>query len=144
MSGLEMHYGVFWVGVYDLPLKLRSKAMVRQPGGIVGQYEGINPKEINTMGNFLRIKVKIDLRKALKRGISIKYQDRRLNVFFKFERLPTSYFVCGMPDHQLKDCEELGESGAEGYEEIEENDLSFGPWLRASPLTRNSKKPRKD
>lgn len=93
-SRLEMHYRVFWVRVYDLPLKLRSETMDKQLGGIIVHYEDIDPKETNAMGSFLQIKAKIILRKLLKRGTIIKYQGRCLKVFFKYERLPMFCFAC--------------------------------------------------
>ncbi|KAI5429213.1 hypothetical protein KIW84_033995 [Lathyrus oleraceus] len=40
---------------------------------------------------------------------------------------------------KLKNCEDLGDSGVKGFNEIKENNLFFGPWLRASPLPRNPK-----
>lgn len=36
---LEMHFGTFWVRVYDFPLKLRSEVMAKKIGGILGTYE---------------------------------------------------------------------------------------------------------
>ncbi|MCI11301.1 zinc CCHC-type-like protein, partial [Trifolium medium] len=96
------------------------------------------------VGRFLRLKVSIDLRKPLKRGTVIRYQDRSLKVFFKYERLPTLCFVCGRIGHQLKECEEAGDLEEAGYEELEEKELGFGPWLRASPLPKVSFESRKE
>lgn len=36
--------------------------------------------------------------------------------------------------HQLKDCEMVEDLNEEGFEELEEQDPSFGQWFRASPL----------
>lgn len=52
-----MHFGTFWLRVYDLLLKLRSEAMAKQLGGIIGLYDENDPKESNRMGKFLRIKI---------------------------------------------------------------------------------------
>lgn len=38
-SGLDMHYGSFWIRVYELPLMLRSEAMAKKLGGILGEFE---------------------------------------------------------------------------------------------------------
>jgi hypothetical protein len=88
--------------------------------------------------------VLIDLRKPLKRGTVIKSQDRSLKVYFKYERLPNFCFVCGRIGHQLKECDEAGDLEEAGYEDLEEKELGFGPWLRASPLPKPSFEPRKE
>lgn len=46
--------------------------------------------------------------------------------------------------HQLKDCEEAEDQDEEGYEEVEEKDLPFGPWLRASPLPKFALEQKRD
>lgn len=74
--GIEMHFESFWIRVYNLPLKLRSEVMAKQLGKIIGEYEEVDPKEANRMDMFLRIKVKIDLRKPLKGGTVIKYHEK--------------------------------------------------------------------
>lgn len=94
--------------------------MAKQLGDTVGKFVEIDQKESNRMGRFLRIKVKVDLCKPLKRGTILKYQEKSLKVLFKYERLPTFCFVCGRIGHQLKDCEEIREGEMEGYDEIVE------------------------
>jgi hypothetical protein len=143
-ADLEMNKVAFWVRIYELPLKIRSDSMAKKLGNIIGQYEETDPNDRNRTGRFLRLKVSIDLRKPLKRGTVIKYQDKSLKVFFKYERLPTFCFVCGRIGHQLKECEEAGDLEEAGYEELEEKELGFGPWLRASPLPKTNFEPRKE
>ncbi|XP_058777199.1 uncharacterized protein LOC131651559 [Vicia villosa] len=133
---LNMHYGTFWVRIYELPLMLRSEAMAKKLGGILGEFEELDTKEAHRNGIFLRIKVTIDLKKSLKRGTVVKLKEKNLRVHFKYERLPTFCFVCGKLGHQIKDCETVGDLSDEGFEENEEQDLAFGAWLRASPLPR--------
>ncbi|XP_058740824.1 uncharacterized protein LOC131623919 [Vicia villosa] len=135
-SALNMHFGVFWVRIYELPLILRTEAMAKKIGGIIGVFEEMDQKEAHKNGRFLRVKVKMDLKQPLKRGTVVKFKDKTLRIHFKYERLPTFCFVCGRIGHQLKDCESLGDISEEGFEDIEEQDLSFGLWLRASPLPR--------
>ncbi|KAI5439210.1 hypothetical protein KIW84_024843 [Lathyrus oleraceus] len=64
----------------------------------------------------------------------VKFKEDNLRVHFKFERLPIFCFVCGQIGHQLKDCEALEELNDEGFEEIEEHELSSyedeeKPWI---------------
>ncbi|XP_058776541.1 uncharacterized protein LOC131650847 [Vicia villosa] len=135
-SDLNMHFGTFWVRVYELPLKLRSETMAKKLGGILGEFEEMDLKEAHRNGRFLRLKVKVDLKQPLKRGTVVRFKEKNLRVHFKYERLPTFCFICGHVGHQLKDCESVGELSEEGFEDLEEQDLSYGAWLRASPLPR--------
>ncbi|CAI8612199.1 unnamed protein product [Vicia faba] len=45
--------------------------------------------------------------------------------------------------HQLKDCEVVGDLSEEGFEDLEEQDISFRFWLRASPLPRSQEEQKK-
>lgn len=143
-SDLEMYHVSFWVRVYDLPLKLRSDSMAKKLVDIVGKFEEADLKDSNRLGRSLRVKVAIDIRKPLKRGTVVRYQGRDLRVYFKYERLPNFCFVCGRIGHQMEDREEVEASEEEGYEELEEKDLSFGPWLRASPLPKTTTEHQKE
>ncbi|XP_058776207.1 uncharacterized protein LOC131650519 [Vicia villosa] len=135
-SSLNMHYGSFWVRVYELPLMLKTEAMAKKLGGILGVFEEVDQKDAHRNGRFLRIKVTLDRKLPLKRGTVVRFKEKNSKVFFKYERLPTFCFICGRLGHQLKDCEAVGELSEEGFEELEEQDLSYGVWLRASPLPR--------
>lgn len=88
--------------------------------------------------------MELDLRKPLKRGTVVRYQGKYLRVFFRYERLQNFCFACGRLGHQLKDCEEAVDQDEEGYEEVEEKDLPFGPWLRASLLPKFTPEQKRD
>ncbi|XP_058784267.1 uncharacterized protein LOC131659014 [Vicia villosa] len=133
-SDLSMHYSSFWVRIYDLPLMLRSETMAKKLGGIVGTFEEMDIKEAHRNGRFLRIKVMVNLKEPLKRGTVVTFKEKKIRVHFKYERLPTFCFVCGRIGHQIKDCEAVEELNEECFEELEEQDLAYGQWLRASPL----------
>ncbi|KAL8557011.1 hypothetical protein ACS0TY_004477 [Phlomoides rotata] len=55
---------------------------------------------------------------------------------FKYERLPSICFFCGMLGHMKRECD-LVEEG-ENLLEVPDEKLSFGDWLRASPAKRPS------
>lgn len=133
-SDLEMNTSDFWARVYDLPLKLRSNEIAKKLGDMLGKFVEVDSKESNRMGKFLRVKATIDLRKPLKRGTVIKYKGNNLRVYFKYERLPTFCFVCGKIGHQIKDCDDMEGKDDIDFDELEEKELPFGQWLRASPL----------
>ncbi|XP_058746370.1 uncharacterized protein LOC131619274 [Vicia villosa] len=133
-ADLNLHTGIFWVRVYELPLVLRIEAMARKLGNILGDYVEMDSKEAYRIGRFLRLKVSMDLQKPLKRGAIVKFKEKNLRVHFKYERLPTFCYIYGKIGHQLKDCETLEDMNKKGYEDMDKQELSFGHWLRASPL----------
>jgi hypothetical protein len=143
-SNLEMFSGDFWARVYDLPLKLRTDVVAAKLGGTIGKFVEVDSKDRNRMGKFLRIKTTVDLRKPLKRGTVITYQGKNLRVYFKYERLPTFCYACGKIGHQIKDCETLDGNEDTDFDEIDEKDCPFGPWLRASPLPKFSGELKKE
>ncbi|KAK2427542.1 hypothetical protein QL285_026115 [Trifolium repens] len=67
-SDLNMHKVSFWVRVYDLPFKLRSEAMAKKLGNIMGSFEEVDPKDSYRTGRFLRLRTSLDLRKPEKRN----------------------------------------------------------------------------
>ncbi|XP_058749039.1 uncharacterized protein LOC131622001 [Vicia villosa] len=133
-TDLDLHTGDFWVRIYELPLALRTEAMAKKLGNILGEFVEADPKEAYRNGRFLRVKVMIDLKKPLKRGTMVKYKEKSLRVHFKYERLLTFCYICGRIGHQMKDCEDLEDMTEEGFEDLDEQELSYGHWLRASPL----------
>ncbi|XP_058784594.1 uncharacterized protein LOC131659420 [Vicia villosa] len=133
-SELDLHFSSFWVRIYDLPLVLKSDTMAKKLGNIIGTFEEMDAKEAHRNGRFLRVKVTLDLKEPLKRGTVVTFKEKKIRVHFKYERLPIFCFICGRMGHQIKDCEAIEELNEEGFEDIEEQDLAFGQWLRASPL----------
>lgn len=62
----------------------------------------------------------IHLKKPLKRGKVVRFKEKNLRVYFKYERLSNFCFVCGKLGHQLKDCELVGDLSEEGFEDLDE------------------------
>lgn len=143
-SNIKLSTNDFWARIYDLPLKLRSDAVAMKLGNTIGKFVEVDSQEGNRMGEFLRIKTTVDLLKPLKRGTIITYQGKNLKVFFKYERLPTFCYACGKIGHQIKDCDTLEGNGDTDFEEPDEKDCPFGPWLRASPLPKYSMDVKKE
>ncbi|KAL5767157.1 hypothetical protein ACOSQ2_013940 [Xanthoceras sorbifolium] len=86
-------------------------------------------------GKFLRIKVRIDITKPLKRGIRLRLAnfDTMITALIKYERLPDFCYGCGLIGHSFRECynSEVRKNIMEGVEP------KFGGWLRASPLDRS-------
>lgn len=133
-----------WARVYDLPLRLRTENMATRLGNMMEKFEEADNSDCNGLGKFLRVKVSLDLKKPMKRGTMIQFQGKDLKVFFRYKRLPAFCFICGKLGHQMKECDEGDNPEENAYDDFEEKDLPFGPWLRASPLPKHNFESRKD
>lgn len=70
---LELNHVSFWVRIYELPLKLRTDAMAKKVGDLIGAFEEVDQRDGCRLGKFLRVKTSIDLRKPLKRGTVVRF-----------------------------------------------------------------------
>lgn len=91
-------------------------------GSFIGQVEEVETDEDGVgWGQFLRVKIRVDLTKPLMRGRRLKVQGVSMWVDFQYEQLPRICFSCGVVKHGATGCmKNLHKGGAE-----------YGPWLRA-------------
>lgn len=67
-SELNMHFGTFWVRIYELPLMLRSETMAGKLGNIIGTFEEMDPREVCRTGRFMRNKSHDELVESSQKG----------------------------------------------------------------------------
>lgn len=98
-----------WVQVYDVPIGFNSEHVLKSIGNYVGRYMESNPKNLQGMcRSYLRIRVAIDILRPLKSKMRIKKAGGDwLWIQFKYERLPSFCFFCGLIGHSEKFCEAL-------------------------------------
>ena len=100
---------LFWIQVYDIPVGSMSLNVSKQLGNFIGKFVDYDIN--NNAGlwrNFMRIKVLLDVRQPLKRWKKIqKPQGEWPLVHFKYERLSTFCYLCGMLGHSEKFCNKL-------------------------------------
>ncbi|XP_073035368.1 uncharacterized protein [Primulina eburnea] len=122
----------FWVQIYDLPVGYMSESIGQQLGNSVGQFLSYDSTNNSSFWrSYMRIRVAIDVRKPLLRRKKISKPDGvGFVVNFKYERLASFCFVCGLLGHTERFCEVLFSSN--------DKDLKreWGVWLRA-PDKRN-------
>ncbi|WOH11863.1 hypothetical protein DCAR_0831359 [Daucus carota subsp. sativus] len=121
-----------WVQIYDLPQGFISENILMSIGKFIGSFVKTDPANLTGGWKlYQRIRVTMDLDKPLKRRMKIKREGGDWSwVNFKYERLSTFCFVCGMLGHSDRDC---GIVYANTEKEIER---AYGTWLRAP--TRNT------
>lgn len=115
--------------MYDLPKGLSSGNIFKNIGNYVGTF--VKTDQANITGGwkmYARIRVTLDLDKPLRRKMKIKREGGDWSwVQFKYERLSTFCFVCGVVGHSDR---EYGIVYANPDKEIAR---AYGVWLRAPP-----------
>lgn len=78
----------FWVRMMNLPLACMVREVGIKLGTSVGQVEEVDTdKEGVGWGEFLRVKIKVDLYKPFIRGRMLKFDGKLTLIGFKFEHL---------------------------------------------------------
>jgi hypothetical protein len=126
----------FWVRMIDLPLACMGRDIGNKIGASMGVVEAVDTDARGMgWGEFLRVKVQIDLSKPLARGRKINIEGTAHWIKFQYERLPKFCFQCGSICH--------GKTGCPKRSNFRQQDMSqYGPWLRApSPPRRTERGP---
>ena len=119
----------FWIQIHNLPFQLLTVEAALSIGETIGIVS--RPKDLGEMkgGNFMRVRVEVDIIKPLCGGRKISWdQSSEGWVVFMYERLPNICYCCGIVSHDDKDC--LLWLNSKGALQIEEQ--QFKPWIRAS------------
>lgn len=124
---VKLHKSDIWVHVYDMPQGFMSENILMNIGNFVGQFVKSDPNNFNESWRmYARIRVTMDLEKPLRRRMKIKREGGEWSwVNFKYERLSTFCFVCGLMGHSDRDCSLVYANP--------EMDIprAYGVWLRA-------------
>jgi hypothetical protein len=104
-----------------------SRAMGIRIGALVGQVEDVEVDDNGVgRGEYLWLRIVLDLSKPLSRGRRLKLGERSLWIAFKYEKIPKFCFRCGTIKHGNRECIKVVGRGAHGAD----NKFEFGPWLR--------------
>ncbi|GLT72136.1 hypothetical protein SLA2020_440930 [Shorea laevis] len=126
---MEFEKASFWVRMYNLPLACISKEIGFSIGASMGLVEEVDTAENGVgWGEYLRVKIKLDLSKPLLRGRMLKLPRTSVWIAFQYEKIPKFYFKCGVIRHGASRCFKLGGRRFQG----EEKGSQFGTWLRAT------------
>ncbi|GLU07189.1 hypothetical protein SLE2022_241560 [Rubroshorea leprosula] len=129
VSRLELFEVPFWTQIHGLPPDRMTEATGKRIGGEIGRLVEVDAGEGDAWGvEYIRVRVFIDVRKPLRRGISLSLLSGLIWVDFRYERLPNFCYCCGMLDHIEWDCELALEMESSGR-----IDRPYGEKLRAVP-----------
>ncbi|XP_012837699.1 PREDICTED: uncharacterized protein LOC105958242 [Erythranthe guttata] len=115
--------------LHNIPMSLRSEYTSRVIGGKIGQMLEVFPQKPNTYGDFVRIRLMLDVNLKLKRGVFVQDLDgEKLWVSITYERLPSFCFLCGRIGHMEARCPSCYESDFVDHG----SEFQYGTWLKAS------------
>lgn len=117
----------FLIQVYDLPVGYMSESIGKQLGNFFGtfvHYDSSNNSSI--WREFMRLRIKVDARRPLKRKKKICKKDKTgVVVHCKYEKLGEFCFVCGLLSHTKGFCPKRLMVGNDAVSR------DWGRWLRA-------------
>ena len=105
-ANISFTYSPFWVQVWGLPFENMTEEVGWVIGSKIGHVLEVDRRSwLDEQAKFIRIKVEIPIDKPLRRGGYIANEEGGRNwVTFKYERLPTFCFNCGILGHDNRHC----------------------------------------
>ena len=99
-SKMSFDTTTFWIRMYDLLLVYMEREMGFKLGSTVGKVEEVETDMYETgWGEYLRVRVHVNLKKPILRDQILKLKDQSLWIPFQYEKLPKFYFSCGIINH---------------------------------------------
>ncbi|XP_019178530.1 PREDICTED: uncharacterized protein LOC109173671 [Ipomoea nil] len=116
-----------WVQVYNLPVGYNMVPVLEQTGNFLGKFLKIDERQMKGPPKaFYRIRVCMSVDKPLKRRMKLIRRDKSWGwVNFKYERLHTFCFFCGLLGHSEKFCLKARNST------LTVEQYPYGVWMRA-------------
>lgn len=117
-----------WVQVHDLRSGFMTEKVLKEVGNYIGAYmDSCSNNFVGVWREYLRVRVKIDLTKPLKRRMKMRRTgDEWFWIIFKYENVPTFCFICGLMGHSDKFYSK--------FFDTPESEIvrPYGSWMRAS------------
>ncbi|KAE8784201.1 hypothetical protein D1007_42282 [Hordeum vulgare] len=100
-STIELFTFEIWARIIDPPLAYHGK--VKALASKLGEFVDVEPSSFDFEVNFYRVRVRLDVRKPLKKAISLIRGGQREIFAVRYDRLPDWCEVCGMMGHEFKE-----------------------------------------
>jgi hypothetical protein len=121
-ESIELNFFDTWVQIHKLPIGYRNETLIKNlTEKKVGKALKVETN-VNGMGNFVRVKIRLDVRKCLARFVSISRDGQREFYQLQYEKTPRFCGACGFFGHSHLEC---------GSGEHDEENLKWGDYLKA-------------
>jgi hypothetical protein len=104
---MEFVHNPIWVRVLKLPFGMMNKVTGEAIGEEIGSFMTMDLDEYGTTrGRYLRIKVRLDIRKPLMRGVTMCVGDVEKSIWcpMEYDFLPDFCYTCGIIGHVDRSC----------------------------------------
>ncbi|KAL4277931.1 hypothetical protein GQ457_03G016560 [Hibiscus cannabinus] len=117
---------IIWVRILRVPIGLMSESLGRSLGACIGSVVGTDMRIIDgNMGEFMRVRVNIDVTKPLRRCVALGGCGTKPRLCpLQYEKLPNFCHGCGLIGHLVIDCPR------QPYDP--QVKFQYGDWLRAN------------
>nr|XP_023928474.1 uncharacterized protein LOC112039800 [Quercus suber] len=133
---LQFNLVPFWLQFHGLPIDHLTDETTVMIGNLVGNVIHSQIKEKLMGGDFLRIRVNVEITKLLCRGHWVLLEaGREVWVLFKYEKIPNFCYWCGLVSHDDKNCGKWLVS--KGILDI--TNQEYNAWLPAPPFNHGKK-----
>ena len=107
IKNIVFTHSPFWVQLWGLPFELMSEEVGQDIGRSLGRLIEVDKWACQLdPAKFMRIRVDLPIDKPLRRGGHVVSKDgEKFWIHFRFQRLPTFCFLCGMLGHNDKHCQ---------------------------------------
>jgi hypothetical protein len=106
IDDIEFNTIPIWIRVTKIPIGLMNKAVAEAIGNKVGEFFEVEEDNSEVMvGKFLRIKIKLDVRRPLMRGVMLcvgNNEEKWCPIIYEY--LPDFCYICGVIGHTDKAC----------------------------------------
>lgn len=109
LQAISLNHVDFWVQVHNLPIGFMTELVGKLLGNYIGEFLDYDPSNNSCVWRtYMRIWVKVDVRQPLKKDYKVQMEGGEwCLVQFKYEKLTSFYFVCGLLGHAEQNCEAL-------------------------------------
>ena len=106
---MEFNFIPIWVRVFKVPFGMMKRATGEAIGEELGSFIEMDVDEDDTaVGRYLRIKVRLDIRKPLMRGVTVLVgasEEKKAWCPLEYDFLPDFHYTCGIIGHTDRVCD---------------------------------------
>ena len=125
-TNIVFTHSPFWVQLWGLPFELMSEEVSQDIGKSLGRLIEVDKRANHSdQAKFLRIIVDLPIEKPLRRGGHVVNKSgEKFWITFRYERLPTFCYLCGLLGHDDKHCKI--------HIDWQNTLKQYGEWLKAN------------